>query len=141
MAALTKALYERLAGDATLQGMLGTYRGQPAIFTAPPPGDADGDAYPMIVTMGAISDAPDDTKTSRGREVQREITCYALADGTMAVVEAVAERVRKLLHRQPLAVEGWQVWLAEVSGPTLAETSETVYGLALTVRLRMEEVA
>jgi len=141
MAALTKALYERLAGDATLQGMLGPTGASRRSSRPRRRAMRDEDAYPMIVTMGAISDAPDDTKTSRGREVQREITCYALADGTMATVEAVAERVRKLLHRQPLAVEGWQVWLAEVSGPTLAETSETVYGLALTVRLRMEEVA
>ncbi|HEY8414807.1 MAG TPA: DUF3168 domain-containing protein [Thermaerobacter sp.] len=137
MAALTQALYGRLAGDPELRSMLGTYEGQPAIFTAPPPGDAP---YPMIVSLGAVSDTPDDTKTSRGREVQRDITCYTLADGSMAQVETLAERVRQLLHRQPLAVDGYHVWLAEVSGPILAETDNTVYGLTLTVRLRMEEV-
>ncbi|ADU50169.1 hypothetical protein Tmar_0044 [Thermaerobacter marianensis DSM 12885] len=140
MAALTQALYDRLAGDTELRTMLGTYKGQPAIFTAPPPGDAGEAAYPMIVTLGAVSDTPDDTKTSRGREVQRDITCYTLADGSMSQVEAIAERVRQLLHRQPLAVDGYHVWLAEVNGPILAETDDTVYGLTLTVRLRMEEV-
>jgi len=30
---ITEALYERLAGDATLAELLAEYRGQPAVFT------------------------------------------------------------------------------------------------------------
>ncbi|HEY8414407.1 MAG TPA: DUF3168 domain-containing protein [Thermaerobacter sp.] len=137
MGAITKAIYDRLAGDDTLRSMLATYEGQPAIFTAPPPGKSP---YPMIVTTGNATDSPDDTKTSRGREIWRDITCYTEATGSMADVEAIAERVRQLFHRAKIPVDGYQVWLSEASGPIPAETDQTVYGLVVTVRLRMQEV-
>lgn len=137
MGAVTRAIYDRLASDSVLTAMLAVYRGRPAIFTAPPPGDAP---YPMIVTIGNVTDDPDDTKTSRGREVRRDIGCYTKATGSMADLEAVAERVRQLFHRATLAVDGYRVWLCEASGPVLGETDQTVYGLVVTVRLRMQEV-
>ena len=137
MSAITQAIRDRLAGDPVLRSMLATYDGEPAIFTAPPPGDAP---YPMIVTMGQVSDEPDDTKNSRGREIRRDISCYTEATGSMEDVEAIAERVRQLFHRAPIQVPGYHVWLSEVSGPILGETDGSVYGLVLTLRLRMEEV-
>ena len=36
MSILTGAIYDELAGDATLAGLLATYDGGPAIFTADP---------------------------------------------------------------------------------------------------------
>lgn len=138
MGAVTRAIYDRLASDSVLTAMLAVYRGRPAIFTAPPPGDAK---FPMIVTVGNVTDTPDDTKTTRGREVRRDIACYTRATGSMAEVEAIAERVRQLFHRVTLPVDGHRVWLCEASGPVLGETDGTVYGLVVTVRLRMQEVA
>lgn len=137
MGAVTRAIYERLASDPVLTAMLATYRGQPAIFTAPPPGGAP---FPMIVTIGNVSDEPDDTKTSRGREIRRDIACYTEAKGSMADVEAIAERVRQLFHRVLIPVDGYRVWLAQASGPVLAETDQSVYGLVVSIRLRMQEI-
>lgn len=136
MNALTQAIYERLAGDATLTALLATYRGEPAVFvTDPAPGDAE---LPYIVSAGDVTDVPRDTKTTRGREVRRDVRCYAPADGVASLVETMAERVRKLLHRHPLAVEGYETWIAEVSGPIGAD-EPGAYGRIVTLRLRLQE--
>lgn len=138
MGAITAGIFSVLSGDATLRGMLGLYQGAPAIFTAEPvPGDAP---LPMIVTPGQISDASDDTYDSLGRDLRRDIRCYTAATGSTAPVEAIAERVRALFHRQPVPVDGHTGVLAEASGPILAPTDDTVYGLVITVRLRLRQI-
>lgn len=134
---LTAPLHARLAGDATLAGLLAEYRGEPAVFTTDPaPGDA---ALPYIVTAGAIAGSPWDTKTTRGRQVSRDVRCYAPALGSAAVVEQIAERVRALLHRHALEVENHVVYIADVSGPIAADEPDA-YGRILTVRLTIGEV-
>ena len=136
MNALTQALYSRLAGDGALVALVNTYRGQPAIFTTDPaPGDAE---LPYIVSAGNFSDAPFDTKTVLGRDIRRDVRCYAAADGSAVTVEAMAERARELLHRQPLAVDGFGVFLAECTGPIAADEPDA-YGRIVTVRLIMME--
>lgn len=133
---LTAAIDARLRGDVTLVAMLAEYGGRAAIFTADPaPGDAEP---PYIVTAGEVADSAYDTKTTRGRDVRRDVRCYAPATGTVATIEAIAERVRALLHRQPLEVEGYDVWMAECTGPIVADES-TVYGRIVTVRTVMME--
>lgn len=133
---VTQALYERLAGDATLVGLLSTYRGEPAIFTTDPaPGDAE---LPYIVSAGHVAVVPFDTKVDRGRQIWRDVRCYAAADGSAVTVEALAERVWALLHRQPLDVEGFGVFLAQCSGPIAADEPDA-YGRIVTVRIIMME--
>ena len=133
---LTAALYDRLTEDATLAGLLATYDGDPAVFTTDPaPGNAE---LPYIVTAGHVSDAPWDTKTTRGREVYRDVRCYAAADGSAAVVEEIAERVRALLHRHELIVTDFVTVIAECSGPVATDEPDA-YGRVVTVRFVMEE--
>ena len=136
MSMVTEALYRCLVGDAGLTGLLSSYRGAPAVFTTDPaPGDAE---LPYIVSAGHVSDVPFDSKTTRGRDLRRDIRCYAPANGSAAAVEAIAERVRALLHRRPLDVEGFGVFLTECSGPVAADEPEA-YGRIVTVRLVMME--
>jgi hypothetical protein len=137
MNALTQALYDRLSGDAILTAMLSVYRGAPAIFTIDPaPGDA---VPPYIVTAGEVAARPFDTKTVLGRWLMRDVRCYAAADGSAYTVEAIAERARELLHRQPLDVEGFGVFLASCSGPRAADEPD-VYGRIVTAEFTMMEV-
>jgi len=136
MSALTEALYDLLAGDATLTALLSPYGGAPGIFTTDPaPGDAE---LPYIVTAGEVSQAPFDTKTTRGREILRDVRCYASASGSAVTVEAIAERVRALLHRQELAVAGFTWVWASCSGPIVADESDA-YGRIVSVRWTVEE--
>jgi hypothetical protein len=126
-----------LALDATLAGMLATYDGQPAVFTTDPaPGDA---ALPYIVSAGEIVDTPFDTKTTRGRQLWRDVRCYDHASGSAAEIDAMAERVRALFHRQALVIPGF-VWIwAECTGPIAADEQDA-YGRIVTVKLTIEEV-
>lgn len=138
MSVFTVAIYSRLREDATLTALLSTYDGRPAIFTVDPaPGDAE---LPYIVTAGHVSDVPWDTKTTRGRDIRRDIRCYAAATGSMVQIESIAEKVRKLFHRQKIPVEGYNNVFTSCTGPIIGPTDGTVYGLIVTVRFIFEEV-
>lgn len=137
MRAITQAIYDRLSQDGTLVGWLSKYQGGPAVFTTDPaPGDA---VLPFIVTAGQVTDSAFDTKTSQGRQVWRDVRCYAEANGDASLVEDMAERVRTLLHRHRLAIDGQETWVAECSGPVKADEQD-VYGRVVTVRLIFMEV-
>jgi len=133
--ALTAAICDRLAGDATLAGMLATWNGEPAMFTADPP--PEGAELPYIVSAGQASDAPFDTKVTRGRALLRDVRCYAPADGS-TLIEVLAERVRALLHRHRLEVDGYETLVAQAMGPIAAD-EPLVYGRVVTVRLTLVE--
>ncbi len=128
---LTEAIYARLSGDASLVSLLASYRGAPAIFTPDPvPDDAE---MPYIASPGDVTASPYDTKTSRGRQVTRDVRCYEPAAGSVVVVEQIAERVRALLHRYRLEVDGFSVIVAVASGPTQADEPDA-YGRIVSVR-------
>lgn len=136
MSVLTAAFYDRLAGDAALAALLTTYNGEPAVFTTDPaPGDA---RPPYVVTAGDVSQAAFDTKTTRGRTIMRDVRCYGSASGSAAIVEAIAERVRALFHRQELAIADFEWVWAECAGPIVADERDA-YARIVTVRLTVEE--
>ena len=137
MSAITEAIYDVLAGDPTLTGLLAVYNGEPAIFTTDPaPGDA---TLPYIVTAGEVAQSPFDTKTTRGRVVVRDVRCYTDAMGSAVTVEAIAERVRALLHRQILAITDFDWVMAFCSGPMAADAQDA-YGRIVTVTMTIEEM-
>ena len=136
MNALTQGIYDYLSSDPPLVGMLASYEGAPAIFTIDPvPGDA---VLPYLVSSGDVADTSFDTKLDLGRRIWRDVRCYATADGDSIPVEQIAERVRRLLHRHSLVVDGYGVLVAECSGPRAANEQD-VYGRIVTVKLIMME--
>ena len=137
MSILTAAIFNKLAGDPTLVGLLASYNGEPAIFTIDPaPGDA---TLPYIVTAGEASQSPWDTKTTLGRSLVRDVRCYAEADGSVITIEAIAERVRELLHRQTLMIAGFQWVISSCDGPIVADESGA-YGRIISLSLWAQEV-
>lgn len=132
MSILTQPIYDILAGDATLTGLLSTYEGSPAIFTTDPtPGDAD---LPFIVTAGEITQTPFDAKDCLGRDAIRDVRCYDNSDGSSITIEAIAERVRLLLHRQPLTITGYNWILSDCTGPIVADETDA-YGRIVSTRV------
>jgi hypothetical protein len=137
MSAITEAIYDVLAGDGTLTAMLAVYGGEPAIFTTDPaPGDA---MLPYVVSAGEVAQSPFDTKTTRGRTIVRDLRCYTDVTGSAVLVEAIAERVRALLHRQSFAISDFEWIMADCSGPVAAD-GQDAYGRIVSIRLTIEEV-
>lgn len=129
------AVYNKLAGDATLVALLASYEGYPAIFTTDPaPGDAN---LPYIVAAGEVVQVPFDTKTCLGREVVIDVRCYADAGGSSLTIEAIAERVRYLLHRQSLTIDGYDWVISDVSGPIVADELD-YYGRIISLRAKAQ---
>jgi hypothetical protein len=134
---ITAAFQSRMANDATLAALLATYDGVPAVFTTDPvPGDA---TLPYVVSAGEAVNMPFDTKTTLGRKIWRDVRCYDSANGSAVKVEAIADRVRVLFHRQSFLIPGFAWILAECSGPIVADEQDA-YGRIVTVKLTLEEV-
>ncbi len=142
MSAMTQGFYDRLSGDGTLVGLLGTYASAPSIFTKRPlPPGFDIEAHgPYLLTTGeAVQDpGPADVKNSKGREIVRDILCFSKVKDSLTVVEAVAEQVRSLFQRQIFSITGFSIIVAEVSGPIEADEDDAL-GRILSVRLMMKE--
>lgn len=137
MSVLTSAIFNQLADDPVLAALLATYEGNPAVFTMDPaPGDA---TLPYIVTAGEATSSPNDTKTTLGLNLIRDVRCYAEASGSSVVIELIANRVRLLLHRQEVDVNGYQWVLSIASGPIVADEPDA-YGriVSLNVLLQSE---
>ena len=137
MNALTNALHDLLAADYTLTALLGVYEGEPSIFTTDPaPGKA---VLPYIVSAGSVAGESFDTKQTRGGTITRDIRCYAPSGGSAITVEAIAERVRELLHRQPVSIYGYNWIMSECSGPVAADEPDA-YGRIVTLKITFEEI-
>lgn len=136
MSILTSAFYDKMANDATLTAMLAMYNGNPAIFTTDPaPGDA---TLPYIVSAGEVAQSPLDTKNSLGREALRDIRIYAPALGSAVEIEAIAERVRALFHRQILTLTGFTNIITNCDGPLVADETD-IYGRIISVSITATE--
>lgn len=144
---LTQAIYDALSGDATLVALLATYGSDsppaPAIFTSwPVPANA---TRPYIVSAGetGVSNfdelAPtggESPPTHLGLDALRDVHCYADNDGSASTIEAIARRIRKVLHRTALTVpNGSHIMTQCVSGPVLAPTDDSLVGRMLTFRI------
>lgn len=90
----------------------------------------------FIVTTGHVTDTSDSaasSKTKKARTITKDIRCFyrqdldnATPDGTFKEVEAIAERVYELFHRQPLVIPDpddplnyakWQSVMVTCNGP------------------------
>jgi hypothetical protein len=146
VAEITQALYDRLANDATLQGLLSTYEGNAAVFTTDP--IQESAELPYVVIM-SLAEAPFDSKwisatgapgeETRGRDLSYDVGCYTEDTGSAVEVEAIKERVRTLLHRHVLTISNFTTVIADVSG-TLQTDEDGVFGRIVTIRLVVEEV-
>lgn len=138
MSKITAALVARLAGDDELTAMLAPYADGPAIFTGDPiPEDA---VAPFLLYEGSERDVPNDTKNTPGREVRLAVRAISATKGSALEVETIAERVRALLHREPLDLgPGELCYVAEVFGPDVAPTDPDLQGRAVFVRLLTQE--
>lgn len=136
---ITRAIYSKLTGDATLVGLIANYPagspGNPAIFTGwPVPPDA---TRPYVFSRGEVSTrAFDEINTDLGLDLLRDVFVIADNTGSELAVEAIARQVRTALHRQSLTIpDGRHVMTQCISGPFVAETDASLTGRGLTFRI------
>jgi hypothetical protein len=130
------AIYTRLLGDSPLTAMLSVYRSNPAVFTfAPVPDDA---SLPYII-VNPVADVPLDTLAETGRQVTRDIACYAPNTGSPVDITNISERVRALFHQQIILVDGYTNFLTSVTGLNTAPTDRTVFGRIVSVRFSLRQ--
>lgn len=134
---ISKAVMDKLRQDSILVDLLSVGdTGKPSVYLqGPPPGTV---RFPFIISPGNVADAPFDTKTSQGRDIQRDIAAYDHADNGVAAVEAIAERIRAIFHYTSVSVEGWGTVLTEVISGPIANDGERTVGRLLTVRFVLE---
>lgn len=137
MSIATQAFYDALIADAQLVALANTYESLPAIFTTDTAPDSA--VMPYVVTAGEVAQEPFDTKLTEGRTITRDVKCYAPNGGSAEVVEAMAERVRAIFHRQEISIDGYTWMKTEVTGPIAADERDA-YGRILTVQFVVEKV-
>lgn len=131
---IAAALHAVLVGDATLVGLLSTYQGAPAVFTHDPvPRNAK---WPFVVISGSETDDDFGAKNEEGRAFVRRIRIYDdAADGSVVTADAIGERIRTLLHRQPFALAGGTPYMVDVQGPLDAPSGPDTIGRAVIARV------
>lgn len=139
----TKAIRDRLVADTTTLAALASFSGAPAIFADRAPDAFKANQHtPCVVLATPFADDPSDTFTEFGRVVRQDVRIYARETGSSAVLNALALRIRDLLHARPseLTVTGGRVNGCTVTGPVEAPTTDpALIGRRLTLRLTLQK--
>jgi len=128
----TIAIYDVLAGDSLLGGLLDPFGAGSAIFTAKTvPPDAK---RPYIWSYGEVSDieADSSSKDTVCRDVVRDIWIVADDVGSEDAIMEIANRVRDLFHRTVLAIGSGNMRTA-ASGPRVGPSEGEVTARIVTV--------
>lgn len=144
MNALSQAIYNVLANDATLTGLLASYTppggsAVPAIFSSDPV--PEGAAMPFVAWSGSLHDEPFGGKIEEttGRQIYLDIRVFAIATGSSQLIDSIVERIRALLHNVPLTVTGFTNIIARcIAGPLNAPTDPRIMGRVLTFQWTLD---
>lgn len=138
---VTALIKTHLAADATVIAALDAFDSAPAVFNdrAPDPFVFGEDL--AIIIAAPTSNEPDDTFTSFGREIRRDIRLYGRDKGSTLALDNLAEHVRTMFHAKPAeAVTGGTVTFATASGPVDSPTTDpSLIGRRVTLRILTEE--
>lgn len=137
MSDFTKAIYDRMANDATLTALLTELGGNPAIFSGDViPQDAE---LPYIVMSGVISRDDNDTKTSSGWVEIRDIRCYDREQASAIRIENIASRVETLFHRFALVIDNHDNAMQVIASVGVSPVEEGVIGRIVTLNITAME--
>lgn len=142
MDALSSAIFDRLAGDATLDGLLartviGAGTG-PAIYSTIPVPPTAQLPYVVAYAGDVVSTNEDPLNAADGeyRRVTRDISCYAArpddGGGDPSTVQAIGARIRALFHRAPLALSDGRNLVAQAAGPHIND-GDNAFGRVVSV--------
>lgn len=133
----TNSVIVALQQNADLQSALGASvfdSSLPAIYSTDPAPENLNRSLPWLIVSGHVADVPFDQKGFEGRDIDIDIRCYTNRTGSVNLVDDVAEKVRRALHRQNMPVVGYDWIETQVTGPVVLDSVDT-YGRILTVNL------
>lgn len=131
----TQAIFDLLAGDSVIVGLLSQFQGEPSIFTSKEvPPDA---ARPYIWTWGDVTNVEFPVKDIPERDVVRDIHIVADDKGDEDEVMAIANRVVDITHRADLLI-GSNNWMTVASGPRVTDSGDGVTERIITVNFIYE---
>lgn len=138
---IQKAIYTRLAADATLTGLLATFAGAPAIFSSRIHADHTLGDPPTIIISQPKANTSDDDASDDWREALVDCRVYNIPNGSTSTLNQAGERARTVLKSWPVeTIDGAVYQAAAVTGPVEAPTSDpSADGLLVSVRLRIKE--
>jgi hypothetical protein len=140
---LSEPLRTALVSNSDIAPLLATHLGEPAIFTrVPPPSEAP---FPLIIIPPAADIGNEDAIVARRPVVTRDITIAGENDAAAKyrLVEAVAETVRQLFHRQKfsLSVPGYRVIDVVAKGPIpTSDDTDSVVSRVVSLTIRLQAV-
>lgn len=145
--AIATAIYERIAADADIPGMLAASvidDSEPAIYTTIPV--PPGAVMPYIVAYAGDVAALNEDVIGGGEGGYlmryRDVHVYGArpddGGGDATTVEAIARRLRALFHRQPLVLTEGRNLSCSVTGPIIND-GERAFGRVVSLALRTAE--
>lgn len=126
-----------ILANSTITSKLGLFQGSPSIHTRRPvPVDA---GYPMVTVGPIITRSDEDGINSFRPVVVIDINVYGEAAAHYRDVEAVADMIYAMFHRQrTIAVAGYSVTQITATGPSPAPADDDTHigrRISLTLRL------
>ena len=109
-------LHGRLAEDLPLAALLASYRGGPAVFSEKVPPDA---SPPWVLIEGVVRDSSEDCRGLRLRRQEVRLRCLDRGSEGGGRLQAIAARVRALLHGEGMAAASGALLAQSCSGPLL----------------------
>lgn len=139
MYSVKAAIIAALKADAVLRALTAPHvsgSGSAGVYGAiPVPPTA---TLPYVAVPGTISDVPVDTFDAEYRSLIIDIHVYAdrpdVGGGSTEVADAITERVRAILHRNPIPVPGANPLVFAVEGIRPSDDIEA-FGRILSLRL------
>ncbi|PYE89585.1 hypothetical protein [Phyllobacterium leguminum] len=134
-------LYAAVVAVPAITSKLGSFNGAPSVHTRRPV--PSGATYPMITIGPVITRSDEDGITDHKPVVVLDINIYGPQPDSYRNVEAVADLIYSLFHRQArsFTVANYQVWMVTCSGPSPApvdDESRVGRRVTLTIRLRAQ---
>lgn len=138
---LTNAIYDLLAADANLTAAIGSYNGNPAIFSVSPVPEAA--PLPFVVINPAYANVSNEAlQGEEWMEVTRTISIYFSASGSAIAIELAANLLRAAIHHKEaeLTSGDMRVLTVTASGPIDLPSDSTIYGRSITVTFKVAGV-
>ena len=148
---ISEPIREALLGMYPITDLLGTYVGEPSIFTRRPvPSEA---AYPMVVISPDVVVYDQDALDRRRPVVMRDLAVYGQENATRngaqvsdyRVIESLGYELRERFHRQKDVLifpdADYHVIDIVASGPIVAPTGdERLIGRVVTLTIRLQKL-